>query len=73
MKISDVLWLSEAEVVSLGVSMKDIIDAVDAGFKMKGEGKVELPSKIGVHPRPNCYIHAMPCWIGGDVDVMGIK
>ncbi len=73
MKIKDVLWLSEAEVVSLGVSMKDVIDAVDEGFKIKGEGNVELPSKIGVHTRSNCFIHAMPCWVGGDIDVMGIK
>jgi ornithine cyclodeaminase/alanine dehydrogenase len=24
---------------------------------------VELPPKIGVHPREDCYIHAMPCYV----------
>ncbi len=73
MKIPEVLWLSQEEVISLGLSMKEIIDAVEEGFKLKGEDKMELPAKIGVHPRPNCFIHAMPCWIGGDIDVAGIK
>lgn len=73
MKMPEVLWLSQEEVSSLGLSMKEIIDAVEEGFRLKGEGKVELPAKIGVHPRPDCYIHAMPCWVGGDIDVMGIK
>ncbi|MBN1333348.1 MAG: ornithine cyclodeaminase family protein [Synergistales bacterium] len=71
--MGDVLWLSQAEVESLNVSMAELVDAVEEGFKLKGEGKVELPAKIGVHARKDCYIHAMPCWIGGDVDVMGIK
>ncbi len=73
MKVLDVLWLSEAEVKSLGISMKEVINAVDEGFKLKAEGKVELPSKIGVHPRTNCFIHAMPCWVAGNVDTVGIK
>lgn len=73
MKIPEVLWLSQEEVASLGLSMRSIIDAVDEGLKLKGEGKVELPAKIGVHARKDCYIHAMPCWVGGDIDVMGIK
>lgn len=73
MKIPDVLWLSEEEVKSLGLSMKEAIDEVDKGFKLKAERNVELPSKIGVHPRNNSFIHAMPCWIKGDIDSVGIK
>lgn len=53
--------------------MKEVIDAVETGWKNAGEGKVELPPKIGVHPRHDCYMHAMPCWVGGDTDMAGIK
>jgi ornithine cyclodeaminase/alanine dehydrogenase len=69
----DVLWISQDEVVSLGITMKEIVDAVDEGWKLKGQKKVELPAKIGVHPRKDCFIHAMPSWVGGDVDCCGIK
>jgi len=68
-----VLVLSRNCLEGLQVSMGEIIDTVEKGFKLKGEGKVDLPAKIGIHPRKDCFIHAMPCYIGGDVDVFGIK
>ncbi|HPQ38355.1 MAG TPA: ornithine cyclodeaminase family protein [Synergistaceae bacterium] len=67
------LCISEAQVQSLGISVKDVMNVVEKGFRLKGEGKVELPAKIGAHPRQDCFIHAMPCWLGGDMDVAGIK
>ncbi|MDR1622781.1 MAG: ornithine cyclodeaminase family protein, partial [Synergistaceae bacterium] len=69
----DVLFLSQDDVKSLGIAMAEVIEAVEAGLKIKGEGKVELPPKPGVHPRKDCYIHAMPCWVGGGVDAAGLK
>lgn len=70
---NDVLWLSEADVESLSIPMTDVINAVEQGWRLKGEGKVEMPAKIGIHPRHDCYIHAMPCWIGGEIDLCGEK
>jgi ornithine cyclodeaminase/alanine dehydrogenase-like protein (mu-crystallin family) len=32
-------------------------------FKEKGEGKVEMPPKPGIHTRPDAFIHAMPAYI----------
>lgn len=69
----NVLWLSQDEVESLNIPMSDVIAAVEEGWRLKGEGKVEMPAKIGIHPRKDCYIHAMPCWVGGDVDTCGEK
>jgi ornithine cyclodeaminase/alanine dehydrogenase len=69
----DVLYLSQEDVKSLNVGMQEVIEAVEKGLKLKGEGKAELPPKPGVHPRKDCYIHAMPCWIGGEVDLAGVK
>ncbi|MEG1798752.1 MAG: ornithine cyclodeaminase family protein, partial [Synergistaceae bacterium] len=71
--MNDVLWLSQEEVESLNIQMSDVIAAVEEGWRLKGEGKVEMPAKIGIHPRKNCYIHAMPCWVGGDIDTCGEK
>ncbi len=53
--------LSQAQVASLGVGLKDIMDGLVEGWKIMATETVELPAKIGIHPRKDCYIHAMPC------------
>ena len=58
------LYLSQADVVAVGLSMNDIIDAVETAFRAKGEGRTEMPPKPGVHPGGgNNFIHAMPAYI----------
>lgn len=69
----DVLWLSMREIDSLNIGMKDVMNAVEKGFAAVGKGQVELPAKIGVHPREDCFVHAMPCWVGGSIDQAGVK
>lgn len=54
--------LSKEQVASLGVTMREIGDAVVEGWKIIANESVELPAKIGIHPRKDCYIHAMPCY-----------
>ena len=71
--MNEALWLSQEDVKALDITMKEVMEAVEAGWRLKGEGKVELPAKPGVHPRRDCYIHAMPCWIGGEIDSAGLK
>jgi ornithine cyclodeaminase/alanine dehydrogenase len=66
------LYLSRADVAKCGVGVADIIEAVEGAFRAKGEGRVELPPKPGIHPRPDSFIHAMPCYIGG-LEAAGIK
>jgi len=67
------LMLSRSSLEELNIRMADIIEAVERGCRRKGEGKVSMPAKIGIHPRKDCFIHAMPCYIGGEVDASGIK
>jgi ornithine cyclodeaminase/alanine dehydrogenase len=43
--------------------MGQIIDVLDGMFQQKGEGKVEMPPKPGIHTRPDAFIHAMPGYI----------
>lgn len=63
MPTSKLLYLSQADVGAAGVSMPEIIDAVEATFHEKGHGRVEMPPKPGVHSMPDAFIHAMPVWI----------
>jgi ornithine cyclodeaminase/alanine dehydrogenase-like protein (mu-crystallin family) len=72
----DLLYLSRAEVATVGLTMAEIIAALETMFREKGEGRVEMPPKIGIHPAPDAFIHAMPAaipaqkaaglkWVGG--------
>ncbi len=70
---TEVLWISAKEIDTLGITMINIMDAVEAGFATMGRGEGEMPAKIGVHPREDCFIHAMPCYLGGDTDRAGVK
>ena len=57
------LYLSRADVEAIGVTMREIIDALAIAFREHGEGQVEMPPKPGVHSRPDAFIHAMPAYI----------
>ncbi len=60
---NQLLYLSQADVAAVGLSMAEIIDALEAMFREKGEGRVEMPPKPGIHPMPDAFIHAMPAYI----------
>jgi ornithine cyclodeaminase/alanine dehydrogenase-like protein (mu-crystallin family) len=57
------LYLSQADVESVGLGMAEIIAALEAAFREKGEGRVEMPPKIGIHPQAEAFLHAMPALI----------
>lgn len=63
MDTDTVLFLSRKDVETVGLSMAEIIDALDVMFKEKGEGRVEMPPKPGIHTRKDAFIHAMPAYI----------
>jgi len=69
---SSLLYLSRADVEASGVTMPEIIQALEVAFGEHGQGKVEMPPKPGVHSRPDAFIHAMPAYIPA-LHAIGIK
>ncbi|MBT8397263.1 MAG: ornithine cyclodeaminase family protein [Gemmatimonadetes bacterium] len=65
-------YLSREDVESLSVPMEDIIEAVEAALREKGEGTAEMPPKPGVHPKTDSFIHAMPAYLAG-LQAAGLK
>lgn len=57
------LYLSREDVESVGLPMAGVVEAVEAVFREKGEGRVEMPPKPGIHPVPDSFIHAMPAYV----------
>lgn len=53
------LYLSRADVERVGLELRSIVDLLEQAFREKGEGRVEMPPKPGIHPRPDAFLHAM--------------
>lgn len=68
----ELVYLSKADVESLGLSMREVLDALDLGFAAKGRGETEMPPKPGIHTRPDSFIHAMPAYVK-EPEVAGLK
>ena len=68
----EITYLSRADVRRVDVSMKAILGAVERGLQLKGLQKVELPAKVGLHPRDNCFIHALTAYVQ-DIEYAGVK
>jgi len=58
-----ILYLSRADVETVNVSMKEIIELLEKAFLEKGNGNVEMPPKPGIHTMSDAFIHAMPAYI----------
>ena len=64
MSQNQLLYLSQADVAAVGLTMAEIVEALEAAFREKGEGRVEMPPKPGIHPGGgDNFIHAMPAYI----------
>jgi ornithine cyclodeaminase/alanine dehydrogenase-like protein (mu-crystallin family) len=65
-------YLSRADVEAVGLRGLEVVAILDGVFRAKRKGAVEMPPKIGVHPRPDAFIHAMPAYLEG-ADAVGVK
>jgi ornithine cyclodeaminase/alanine dehydrogenase len=55
-----VRYLSRRDIESLGITMAEVVDAVETMFREKGAGRTHMPPKIDIHPSGDGFIHAMP-------------
>jgi hypothetical protein len=66
------LYLSRADVEAVALDMPTMIGLLETAFREKGDGRVEMPPKPGIHTQPDAFIHAMPAYIPG-LKSAGIK
>jgi ornithine cyclodeaminase/alanine dehydrogenase-like protein (mu-crystallin family) len=65
-------YLSRYDVEAVGLPGTEVIEILEGAFRAKRAGDVEMPPKIGVHPREDAFIHAMPAYLS-DSDAVGLK
>jgi ornithine cyclodeaminase/alanine dehydrogenase len=70
------LYLSRRDVVSLDISMGQVIARLEEAFIEKAAGRFEMPPKPAIHTNGDAFLHAMPAflprfdsagmkWVGG--------
>ncbi len=72
MKKVDLLYLSQEEIMSLGIGWDKIIQCVEHACSEQANGTLECPPKRGIHTREDAFIHEMPVWLK-KMDACGIK
>ena len=72
MSAETLLYLSRADVERVALDMPTIIALLEAAFREKGEGRVKMPPKLGIHLPGDAFLHAMPAFIGA-LGAAGIK
>ncbi|MGQ9823960.1 MAG: ornithine cyclodeaminase family protein [Desulfotomaculales bacterium] len=75
-KGKEVLYLSNAQVKAVNLSMEETMEAVEEAFIEKGNGRYQMPPKPALYTKGDAFLHAMPAylpeikmaslkWIGG--------
>src|SRR5690625_3415214 len=63
----EILYLKREECANLDISKNKIIKLVENCLVYHSKKEVEMPAKIGIHPKnENTFLHAMPSYIPGE-------
>jgi len=68
----EMIYLSQTDVLEVGLKMSEVINLVENGLREHGKGLVENPPKPGIHASPDSFIHAMPAYFK-NLGMGGIK
>ena len=74
----EILFLKQDDVVNAGLlDMKQIIEVTEKTYAMLGKGQIKNPPKTNtsIPDKENwqSFFNSMPCYIGGDVNIAGVK
>lgn len=59
----EVLYLTQEDVVGIGLTIDDILKLTQTALSAHGNREYEMPAKIGIHPLPEVFFHAMPAYV----------
>ena len=65
-------YLSADDVEASLPSLDERLRLAEEALVALARGAAEMPPKIGIHPRPEAFVHAMPAYLRGR-DLAGIK
>ncbi|MGW4771804.1 hypothetical protein ACWEO2_27660 [Nocardia sp. NPDC004278] len=59
----EVLYLSKQNIIELDISRTQILEFTHTALVEHGHHRYEMPAKIGIHPYPEVFYHAMPAHV----------
>ena len=74
----EILFLQQEDQIKAGLlDMKMILKITEDTYKMMGKGLIQNPPKthLGIPEGPvwDSFFNTMPCYIGGDINIAGVK
>ena len=74
----EILFLKQEDVIKAGLlDMKQVMATVEKTYQLMGKGEIKNPPKVRTRiPDDNnwqSFFNSMPCYIGGDVHIAGVK
>jgi ornithine cyclodeaminase/alanine dehydrogenase len=70
--ITELIYLSQEDISKISIPATKMLELVSGVLQEKQAGRTEMPPKLGVHPRPQSFIHAMPGYLKQQ-DSVGLK
>jgi len=68
----EILYLTQDDVRKTPLSSTDVLELTEKALTAYSAGKTEMPAKIGIHPFPDTFYHAMPAYVP-EIFTAGIK
>lgn len=59
----EIVYLTQKEVIDMGLTIEDILKLTEQALVSHGKKEYEMPAKIGIHPLPEVFFHAMPAYV----------
>lgn len=59
----EIWYMTQQQVMAAGLGEKEILDLTREALVAHGRREFEMPAKIGVHPFPEVFFHAMPAYV----------
>ncbi len=73
MKKINFRYLSQEDILALNIPYEEIIKTVRMVMSAHGKGLCQVPPKIHVNTRAASFLNAMPAYVNGDNEMVGIK
>jgi len=68
----ELIYLSAADVARVLPSPSELLQLLETMFKHKAHGETEMPPKLGIHPKDESFLHAMPASVPA-MSAAGVK
>jgi len=68
----EIWYMTRQQVMAAGLTVTEVLGLTREALIAHGRKEYEMPAKVGVHPFPEVFFHAMPAYVPGKL-ALGMK